>query len=421
MVRSLHILTIAMFLLATGVWAFVQDPVPPSSQQNFFVDEDEDGRMDHLQIRFLGVISQDYIDEKMDSLAVNWVDSLGHALRIVVPKKDFILDTVSNRRIIIDLSDRQSGFYRLTALATPDFFIAPYGACMLYLSDGSVYTLNMKDGMAPSIVSCQLKSHRSSGVDSLKISFSEKVKTSHSCDEYLEYWSAKDSSVHPLVSSALEWNVFNNGATLIFDEALTSKERLTVKDSVRIVYSCLKDSSGNVVSKKSQFRSLDGYFPFELYKQNLVRTTEQESLDGPIFQLTFENVDAKLPNDTAWGFAVDVLGSDFESSVREILKMRAQDEFDASKVNVHFNLRIYTNLGAFVANTKYNIKGNDKRFEKSAKKLFLRWNLMDANHRRVGSGAYLANIAVLIKYDGKTVYYSENEGITTQVFGVLRR
>ena len=410
-----------MFLLATGVWAFVQDPVPPSSQQNFFVDEDEDGRMDHLQIRFLGVISQDYIDAKMDSLAVNWVDSLGHALRIVVPKKDFILDTVSNRRIIIDLSDRQSGFYRLTALATPDFFIAPYGACKLYLSDGSVYTLNMKDGMAPSIVSCQLKSHRSSGVDSLKISFSEKVKTSHSCDEYLEYWSAKDSSVHPLVSSALEWNVFNNGATLIFDEALTSKERLTVKDSVRIVYSCLKDSSGNVVSKKSQFRSLDGYFPFELYKQNLVRTTEQESLDGPIFQLTFENVDAKLPNDTAWGFAVDVLGSDFESSVREILKMRAQDEFDASKVNVHFNLRIYTNLGAFVANTKYNIKGNDKRFEKSAKKLFLRWNLMDANHRRVGSGAYLANIAVLIKYDGKTVYYSENEGITTQVFGVLRR
>ena len=186
MVRSLHILTIAMFLLATGVWAFVQDPVPPSSQQNFFVDEDEDGRMDHLQIRFLGVISQDYIDAKMDSLAVNWVDSLGHALRIVVPKKDFILDTVSNRRIIIDLSDRQSSFYRLTALATRDFFIAPYGACMLFLSDGSVYTLNMKDGMAPSIVSCQLKSHRSRGVDSLKISFSEKVKTSHSCDEYLE-------------------------------------------------------------------------------------------------------------------------------------------------------------------------------------------------------------------------------------------
>jgi hypothetical protein len=55
------------------------------------------------------------------------------------------------------------------------------------------------------------------------------------------------------------------------------------------------------------------------------------------------------------------------------------------------------------------------------KRLFLRWNLMDAHHRRVGSGAYLANVAVMIKYDGKTVYYSEEEGITTQVFGVLRR
>ena len=101
--------------------------------------------------------------------------------------------------------------------------------------------------------------------------------------------------------------------------------------------------------------------------------------------------------------------------------MHSQEEFDASKVVVFLNLRIYTNLGSFVANTKYKIKGNDKRFKKSAKRLFLRWNLMDAHHRQVGSGAYLANIAVMIKYDGKTVYYSENEGLTTQVFGVLRR
>lgn len=421
MVRFVRILAIAMLVFANWVWAFVQAPVPPSTQQNYFLDEDEDGRMDHLQIRFLGVISQEYIDEKMDSLSVNWVDASGRSIRIVVPKEEFVLDTVSNRRIIIDLSDRQDGFYRLTALSTPDFLVAPYGACTLYLSDGSLYTLNMKDGMSPTVVSCQLKSHRSSGVDTLKMSFSERVKPSHSCDEYFEYWSAKDSTVHPLVSSSLEWNVFNNGVSLIFDEGLTSQERLTVKDSVRIVYSCMKDTSGNAVSKKSQFRPLEGFFPFELYRQSLVRTTEQENLDDPIFKLSFENVDAKVPNDTAWGFAVDVLGSDFESSVREILRMRTQEEFDASKVVVHFNLRIYTNLGAFVANTKYKIKGNDKRFEKSAKKLFLRWNLMDAHHRRVGSGAYLANIAVLIKYDGKTVYYSENDGITTQVFGVLRR
>ena len=421
MVRSLHILTIAMLVFANWVWAFVQAPVPPSTQQNYFLDEDEDGRMDHLQIRFLGVISQEYIDEKMDSLAVNWVDSSGRSIRIVIPKEDFILDTASNRRISVDLSKRQTGFYRLTGYSAPDFFVASYGACTLYLSDGSEYSLNVKDGMAPTIMSCQLKSHRSSGVDSLRVSFSEKVKPSHNCDEYFEYWSAKDSSVHPLVSSSMEWNVFNSGVTLVFDDGLTSQERLSVKDSVRMVYSCMKDSSGNAVTKKSQFRPLEGFFPLELYKQNLVRTTEQEDPNGPIFQLTFENLDAKVPNDTAWGFAVDVLGSDFETSVREVLRMRSQDVFEPSKVVVYFNLRIYTNLGAFVANTKYKIKGNDKRFEKSAKKLFFRWNMMDANHRRVGSGAYLANVAVVVKYDGKTVYNSEEDGVTTQVFGVLRR
>ena len=420
MVRSVHILTIAMLVFANWVWAFVQAPVPPSSQQNYFIDEDEDGLMDHLQVRFLGAISQEYIDEKMDSLAVNWIDSSARPIRIIIPREEFILDTVSKRKITIDLSDRQSSFYQLTAFSAPNIFAYSYGTCELYLSDGSVYRLNMKDGMAPTITSCQLKSRRAGGTDTLKVFFSEKVKPSQSCDVYMEFWSSRDSVIRELVPNSIEWGVFNNEAALLFD-ADAGSDRLSVRDSVRLMYSCMKDSSGNTVTKQTKFHAVEGFFPFELFKQNIVRTTESENFDEPIFQLSFENLETKVPNDTAWGFAVDVLGSDFESSVREFLKMRAQEEFDPSKVVVYFNLRIYTNLGSFVANTKYKIKGNDKRFEKTAKRLFLRWNLMDSHHRRVGSGAYLANVVVQIKYNGKTVYYSEDEGITTQVFGVLRR
>ena len=113
MVRSVRIFAIAMILFANWGWAFVQDPVPPSSQQNYFMDEDEDGRMDHLQIRFLGVISQEYIDEKMDSLAVNWVDTLGRSIRIIVPRAEFALDQDTRRRIFNDLSDKQNSFYRI--------------------------------------------------------------------------------------------------------------------------------------------------------------------------------------------------------------------------------------------------------------------------------------------------------------------
>lgn len=421
MVRSLHILTIAMFLLATGVWAFVQDPVPPSSQQNYFLDEDEDGRMDHLQIRFLGVITEEYINEKIDSLVVNWVDTLGHAIRVIIPKEKLVLDTVSNRKIFIDLSDKQNMFQQMTGLTSPDFFTYLSGSCELYLSDGTYYRVNVKDGMAPTIRSCQLKARRAGGTDTLKVSFSEKVKPAHSCDVYMEFWSFKDSVVRELVPTSIEWNVFNNEAMLMFDGNASSNDRLSVRDSVRLLYACIKDSSDNAVTKKSKFHAVEGFFPFELFRQNLVTSSDQERLDDSVFQLSFEPLDAKVPNDSAWGVAVDVLGSDFETSIREILRMRSQDDFDASKVTVLFNLRIYTNLGSFVANTKYKIKGNDKRFKKSAKRLFLRWNMMDAHHRRVGSGAYLANIAVIIKYDGKTVYYSEDEGITTQVFGVLRR
>lgn len=421
MVRSVRILSIAMLLLANWVWAFVQDPVPPSSQQNYFLDEDEDGRMDHLQIRFLGVITKEYINEKMDSLAVNWVDTLGQAIRIIIPKEKFVLDTVSNRVIFIDLSDKQYLFQQMTGLTSPDFFVYFSGSCDLYLSDGSSYRVNVKDGMAPTIRTCQLKTRRAGGTDTLKVLFSEKVKPAHNCDVYMEFWSFKDSVVRELVPTSIEWNVFNNEASLIFDGNASSSDRMTVRDSVRLLYACMKDSSNNAVTKKSKFHAVEGFFPFELFRQNLVRTYDQEELSDSVFQLTFENLDTKVPNDTAWGVAVDVLGSDFEASVREILKMRSQEEFKASKVTVLFNVRIYTNLGSFVANARYKVKGNDKRFGKSAKRLFLRWNTVDAHHRRVGSGAYLANIAVIIKYDGKTVYYSEDEGITTQVFGVLRR
>ena len=172
MVRQGNIIAFAMMLLVSGVFAsFVQDPIPPSSQKNYFMDYDKNGRMDHLVIRFLGDISKDYISQRIDSLTVDWVDSAGEIVHMQIPGRDFILDTTSRRSVIIDLAKWQDEFYPLTGLSTPDFFASPYGTCKLYLSTGNVYNISVKDGMAPAVSRYRLRKRLSGGDDTLEVSF----------------------------------------------------------------------------------------------------------------------------------------------------------------------------------------------------------------------------------------------------------
>lgn len=418
--RFLYIYAIAVLLLVNEGFAFVQDPIPPSTRLNYFFDKDEDGRMDRLQIQFLGTISKEYIDEKLDSLTIDWADSAGRLLHIVVSKDEFILDTVSFRKIFIDLSEMQSRFLPMTDISSSEFFFFSCGTCVLFLSDGSSYNITLKDGMAPAAESYRLTIHRSSGVDSLKVVFTENVKPVASCDAYLEYKSFRDSVTRLLFATQVEWSLSYREAIFVLENNHSMDEHLTAGDSIRLVASCLKDSVGNAVSKNAKFGVVDGFFPFELYKQNLVKS-HSDAAENSVFRLSFEDIDAQYPNDTSWGYAIDVLGPDFEASVREVLGMAPKDELLKSKIQILFDISIYTNLGSFVANAKYKVNGNDCRFEKTAKKLFLKWNLMDERKRRVSTGAYVSKFAVKILYDGKVVYRSDKDDSCMQVFGVLRR
>lgn len=411
-----------MMLLVSGVFAsFVQDPIPPSTQKNYILDYDNNGRMDHLSIRFLGEISRDYINKKIDSLTVDWIDSSGEFVHMQIPSRDFLLDTTTRRGIVIDLEKWQNEFYPLTGLSTSEYLDASYGACRLYLEEGTVYNILLKDSMPPSTSRYHLRKHLSGGSDTLEVSFTERVKLVNSCDAYLEFKTVDDSAVRVLPASDIKWNSYKNAAAFVFDENLKEDVRLSLRDSVRLRASCVKDSLGNTVKENSSFGLVEGNLPFEIFQQPLVYDYDLYSGQNNIFKLTFEDPTAKVPNDTAWGISMEVLGSNFESTIRETLGMTDSDEYDERKVSAEFSMRIYTNVGSFVANTKYKVEGNDRRFDKSAKKLFLRWNLMDSHYRRVNTGAYLANISVIVRYDGKVVYHSEDDGITTQVFGVLRR
>ena len=94
-------------------------------------------------------------------------------------------------------------------------------------------------------------------------------------------------------------------------------------------------------------------------------------------------------------------------------------EMDLSKVGLEWELHVYTNLGTYVAGASQKIRCDDKDlfdgncFE-NPHQLYLRWNMLADNGRRVAVGAYVAHFKVRV-YGAKENFKVErfyNWGIT---------
>lgn len=414
---------LATVLLCSGAFAaFIQSPIPPSSKQNYFRDTDGDGRMDRIVLRFLGAISQDYIDQMIDSLDYTWLDSTGVVIRNVVLPEKMRIDSSSVRQVLIDVD--QEPFERISTLSPFYMPVGSFGIVNLYLSDSTVFHISMRDGMAPSVLDAHLKSYRGHRVDSLWVNFTEWTQVVDNCDAFLEFKKAKDSTVRFLPSSSIEWTMLASRALFTFDEDLTLETRLAPGDSLRLTARCLKDTLGNAVPEVSRFVEVDGFYPFDLKTSTLVEDDgTAASDDAPVFQLLFLPLEeVKEESEHSWNMKMEILGSGFEDALRNAEGLESQEPIDPSKLKITYNVRIYTNLGAYVAGTSSVVMGNDERFEMAPTNLLLRWNLKDSNRRRVGVGAYIANIFATIEYNGKVVYQSDAEpSSVSRVFGVTRR
>lgn len=415
------ILSIAL-LWSGALAAFIQSPIPPSSKQNYFRDTDGDGRIDRIEVLFLGALSDEYLKRMVDSLDFTWIDSTGMIVRNVVLPENIRIDSLNVRRVLIDLDQEQ-----FDHLSTPSSIYLPagsYGMVNLYLSDSTVFRVFMRDGMAPTITDANLKSYRGRRVDSLRVNFSEQTATVEGCDAILEFKKPKDSTVRFLPASSVEWSILASRALFTFDEDLALETRLSPGDSLRITKGCLKDTSGNVVSGSGPFVEVNGFYPFDLKTTDLVVDKENVPLDAtPVFDLLFSPLDEfSEETDDTWNMTMVVLGSDFENALRNVEGLEAQEPIKYSKLRITYNVRIYTNLGAYVAGSSYVVMGDDNRFGTQPTKLSLRWNLMDTHHRRVSTGAYIANVFATIEYNGKVVFQSDAEASSvSRVFGVIRR
>lgn len=409
---------LAMTLLSSSVLAgFIQSPIPPSSHENYLLDLDGDGRLDHVDLKFLGALSPEYVEQMVDSLTLDWPDPDGVSKHFVINPKLVSLDSNYNRRARLDLSSFQEKFELITAATT---LKGDVGSLKMFLHDGTVFDISVKDRMEPVIKDSFLRSYRGKSPDTLKLEFSETVTAVQSCEALLESRSKRDSLSHFWTPSEVIWNDEKTSALLIFDGTDKTKDYLLPRDSIRLTSKCFADSPRNLSSDQAVFKEVAGFYPIEVLNHNMVYG-ENTNDDLPIFQMLFEEQNADVPNDKNWGVAMDVLGPEFENAVRDAIGMDQKAELDLSKLKVFYNVRIYTNLGSFVVGTSDEIYGDDSRFNGKPARLFLKWNLMDGTRKRVATGAYISNTVVMVSYDGKIVFRNDvHHGPTTQVFGVKR-
>lgn len=414
--------TLFLTLLCSGAFgAFIQSPIPPSTKQNFLRDSDNDGRLDKIEVRFLGAISQEYLDQMVDSLVFDWIDSNGVKTYYTITQKQMSIDSANPRLVVIDLAKESREFLPITSRSRMDYAGVRFGGLTLYVADSIEYAVNLRDGMMPAISYAHLKSFQGKGTDTLTLDFTESVEFVDGCNAYFEFKGEKDTTIRVLPMGNITWDYWMTGATIELPGNLLAGESISTRDSIRFLNGCIRDTVKNMVSNQAKFFPVTGYYPYSVTFPVLTVDHRSSVDDSPVFQLEFDDA-TDVKEDSLWRISMNVMGAEFENALREYLKMSEKTPVDYSKLSFICNVKIYTNHGSYVVGSKMQVKGDDPRFTYSPTRLSLRWNFMDGNRRRVATGAYIANVLVSVEYDGKVVFRNDSESSSeVRMFGVIRR
>ena len=85
------------------------------------------------------------------------------------------------------------------------------------------------------------------------------------------------------------------------------------------------------------------------------------------------------------------------------------DSIDPADVFVNFSVSYFDNLGQYVTDTTFNIPcnsaafGTDQNCLTTDKKVFVNWNYKDHTGRLVGSGVYLVQFKLVVRYKQKKI------------------
>lgn len=384
-------------------------------ERNGFYDKDGDGRMDSATVAFKEPLSKKDLEEM--EVVLYWQDSQGNVLAIKPDLTDTSLVKLSKDGLMLSITMDDATMEKVRPMLTSVDTVGladslKYGYAKVskpvIQADGTTKMetyppIIMHDRMSPVIAGTFLEpeSFQKMEADVLTISFSEPVDRDALEDlvALSECFKFKvDGQWVSIPFSSLSWSADGKSVKLHLENGVPLAERLNPADSLKFDFEKAKitDLEGNGVSPKSQPVMVKGD------PRVLMQSTSLASLDRAVlladraaFTERFVNADEPMDEEMkkSLGILMDI---SFATVMGE--DSSGVESMNLDNVGLSWELKVFTNLGAYVGGASNKIKCSDPAFEgncfEHAKKMYLRWNMRSSEGRKVGVGVYVAQFKI---------------------------
>ena len=392
----------------------VEDRLPSVKNVEYW-DADGDGVLDQIVTNF----SEKLSSEDLSALYMSypWYSDRGYLIQLQAQPDDFIFDSKDSTRVVWNVHYSGPIVKGVTSISEE----LPQATVYSYYSIFGETFVNeesapLVDKMSP-VISAAVLSYGNKA-DTLTISFSEVIN----CDnlkgnDFFSYIHGKDTI--DLTPSEIIWSSDGMAATLIIDghnaTILPGDSLMVVKGSKDVI----RDNFGNIVGENPQAVVISGLL------NHLVETTKMGTFDDDNSVLqTLSSVNLRyVPGTTtkediekegSLGQLVQ-LGERFVPQLLDRAQISADgtmdpsvlDSLDPEKVFISFVVSYYDHLGQYVNDTTITVPCNSAKFGGNClntdQKVFVNWNFKDHKGRFVGTGVYMVQFKMVVKYEKKKI------------------
>lgn len=388
----------------------------PSAETVEYYDTDGDGALDSIAVRFSSKVTAD--DLKNFYFSFPWYSSRGLLIELQAQPQNLILSddglsvgwiVTSNFNVASGLTEIKSEVPQATLYTYYDIF-------------GNSFVVPQKislvDKMAPVIAAASL--HYGDSRDTLTVTFSETVNYSDLVGkDFFAYIHGKDTiDINP---SRMIWSADGKTVRLVLREStdgIVPGDSLLVvpgaKSKISDIYGneSLENASpvviGGLLGKLVESVKM-GYYDPEKYVLNTLNSVS-------ISYVPNQTRTSDLRDEGTLGHLIS-LGERFVPQLVDGAKLDADGNYDASVLDsinpadvfVNFSVSYFDNLGQYVTDTTFNIPCNSPAFGTSQnclttdKKVFVNWNYKDHTGRLVGSGVYIVEFKLIVRYKQKKI------------------
>lgn len=387
----------------------------PSVVDVEYRDEDGDGVLDHIVTNFSGPLSEK--EKNMIYATFPWYSERGLMIQLQAQPSDMKFDGKDSTRLVWEVHATTPIAKGVTNISEslPNATIYSYYDVLgqTFVSEESA---PLVDKMSPVVAGVTLSYGKKA--DTLIVYFSEVIKYKDlKGDDFFSYIHGKDTI--DIIPKGIDWAADGLSAKIIIDGSVST---ILPGDSLMVVKgqkSVIQDNFGNVAGEKPSPVVIAGLL------NHLVEATNMGTFDGTDETLqTLSSVNLRyMPGSTtkedmekegALGQLVQ-LGERFVPQLLDRAQISADgtvdptvlDSLDPEKVFITFVVNYYDHLGQYVNDTTILVPCNSPKFGGnclvSDKKIFVNWNFKDHRGRFVGTGVYMVQFKMVVRYEKKKI------------------